>query len=356
VTAVPARPTKPAAETPEPALVAVLVCPESGQPLAAADGALVADLNARAARRELVARSGRPIEQPLEAGLLRADGSVLFPVVGGVPDLFASDGIELTATSGRMPALGSSPPETGFDPERLARLAGLEQWHFWFAARRELVRRLLRTRLAPSHQLVLDVGCGPGGTVALLGELGHRAIGLDVHSESLQAVRRAHPGSWVVQADGAALPFASETFDGVTIMDVLEHVDDSAFATEVERVTKPGGWLLVTVPAMPWLWSYQDEVAGHRRRYTRRSVRRLLEAQGFEVRSLIPYQFFLFPLVVGARLLGRRRESVRERELDIPPRVNRLLGAIARAEVAAGRVVTWPFGSSLVALCEKPRR
>jgi len=240
--------------------------------------------------------------------------------------------------------------EPSFTKERLAVLSEIEVRHFWFAGRRALVERLLG-RHARADQRVLDLGCGSGRSVEELGRRGFAVVGLDQRCEGLFLARGAN--RWLVQAEAARLPFRSGTFDGAVLLDVLEHVDDRAVLAELRRLLKPEGWALLTVPALPWLYSYRDSAAGHRRRYTRRGLGAALTEARLELREARYYQCLLLPLVAATRLLGRRGPALRDLEDRPHPLVNRLLGWISRAEVALGDVVSWPVGSSLAAVCRK---
>jgi SAM-dependent methyltransferase len=149
------------------------------------------------------------------------------------------------------------------------------------------------------------------------------------------------------------LPCGSESFDVVLLLDVLEHVDDVSALREASRVLSPGGFLFLSVPAFPRLWSYRDEDAGHRRRYTRTSLEQTVRGAHLEIREIGYYQCLLFPLVVASRVLGRRGPAAREAE-DLPfVGLNALCALVNRFEVALGAVVRWPWGSSLVAVCQK---
>jgi SAM-dependent methyltransferase len=240
-----------------------------------------------------------------------------------------------------------------FTRERLLRLAQLDRWHFWFGPRRALVMRLVERYMPASAGPVLDVGCGSGLMLEELGSCRYRAVGLDLLPEGLMATREAHPETPLVRADAARLPFLERTLSGVLLLDLLEHVDDQEVLAQAYRILRPGGVLLLTAPAVPWLWSYRDKAAGHRRRYSRRGLEQALNRSGLVLEEMRYYQCFLFPLVVMTRLMGRRGPRAR----DLEERPNRLLNALLMAingiEVRLGEFVSWPVGSSLVAVCRR---
>ena len=240
-----------------------------------------------------------------------------------------------------------------FGLDRLELLAHLESWHFWFVGRRALIERLVASLALSGRLTLLDVGCGTAQMARRLGTRGFRVIALDNRSEGLSTLRLARAPVWSVQAEAIHLPISSNSCDVVTVLDVMEHVDDRALVTELERVTKPGSALVITVPAAPWLWSARDEVAGHRRRYTRGRLITILEAGGFEIMDVRLFQCLLLPLVIIARLAGRRAAGTLAWEEQPSRWINGLLTAINRFEVHVGQYVRWPWGSSLAGVCRK---
>jgi ubiquinone/menaquinone biosynthesis C-methylase UbiE len=244
----------------------------------------------------------------------------------------------------------------GFDPERLAVIARMEPEHFWFVGRRALMESMVEPLLAEGEPL-LDLGCGTGSLVARWAAGGRRVIGLDQRPEGIAAARARLAGAGAgnaefVVGDAHSLPFEASTFAGAFALDVLEHLDDQRALRELGRVLRPNGWVFVTVPAMPLLWSRRDELAGHLRRYTRTSLTRALHGAGLRLETMRAYQFTLLPLVALSRVFGRRTTSTRDLEDRPAPILNRILRAINLAEVRSG--VPWPLGSSLAALARKP--
>jgi len=154
---------------------------------------------------------------------------------------------------------------------------------------------------------ILDVGCGAGSNLEMLAEhfRGAALHGVDLEREPLRFCRadRRLP---VSQAEATRLPFADGSFDLVTALDALEHfADDAAALRELHRVCRPGGSLLLTVPAFGWLWGSVDELGHHHRRYRRRELVGRVEAAGFDVRLARFFNFWLFPAIAGVRLLTR---------------------------------------------------
>jgi ubiquinone/menaquinone biosynthesis C-methylase UbiE len=240
-----------------------------------------------------------------------------------------------------------------FPTERLERLVEIDRQHFWFTGRRAMLSAVLGDELGREAAL-LDVGCGSGATLRFLARRGNRVTGLDSHPDAVATASRSVPSASVVRGDATELPFDDATFDGVLLLDVLEHVDDTAALAEATRVTRPGGWVTLTVPACPRLWSVRDEDAGHLRRYRSADVRALARAANLALERLTHYQLALFPLVVASRVAGGRR--LRDAE-DLPPRwLNGAFRAINVAEARLARHVDLPWGSSIVAVARKRAR
>jgi ubiquinone/menaquinone biosynthesis C-methylase UbiE len=226
----------------------------------------------------------------------------------------------------------------------LARIAELETSHFWFAGRRALVRRLLE-RHAPHVSSAVDVGCGTGAFLEVLDEHADRVVGID------PLVRSA--GGRMLVGTAERLPLDAGSTELVTALDVLEHADDGAALAEFNRVLRPGGWAVATVPAFPFLWSERDELAGHRRRYRRAALVTLFEAAGFEVAETAYYQFALFPLLVASRIVARRRPGATTLEEQPAPTLNAALRRLNELEVRVGSRLRWPWGSTLALAARK---
>jgi SAM-dependent methyltransferase len=196
---------------------------------------------------------------------------------------------------------------------------------------------------------VLDVGCGTGYTLSRL-PAGVRATGIDLSPTSVALARERAPGASIVQGSATALPFGDGTFDACIALDVLEHIDDDlGAARELRRVVRPGGVVLITVPALKLLWHAHDEALHHRRRYTLGEIVATTERAGLRVETQTYYNSLLFPLVlaqrVGGRLLGLAKDG--DSDLRIPPApLNRALGAILSAERHLVRYVRLPIGVS----------
>jgi SAM-dependent methyltransferase len=198
------------------------------------------------------------------------------------------------------------------DERVYADLAELEDGHWWFRGRREVVAALLAHAAMPDAPRTLDAGCGTGRNLELYRALGGVVVGVD---PSPAAVAFAQGGpSEVLQAAVEELPFADGEFDLVAATDVLEHVDDDTAALrELRRVTATGGWMLATVPAYPRLWSGHDEALHHRRRYVRRELVQRAAAAGFAPVRATYFNTVLLPAAVVGRRLARSRRPDHER-------------------------------------------
>jgi SAM-dependent methyltransferase len=202
---------------------------------------------------------------------------------------------------------------------------------------------------------ILDAGCGSGSVLDRLADFG-KVTGADISPASVAATRaRGHD---VHQASLDRLPFENDSFDLVTCLDVLEHTsDDVAALRELRRVIRPGGHLLLTVPAYPALWSGHDELNHHHRRYLRGSLRAAAERAGLALERDSHFNALLLPAAAAARLAGRtRRGSGRPKarsDLTLSPRsLDRLLELPLQLEATLLRTgISLPAGLSLMATC-----
>jgi len=240
-------------------------------------------------------------------------------------------------------------------PQDIEDMYVTETTHWWFAGKRLLMRRLLGERLGRPGLRILDVGCGAGATAADFSANGW----VCACDRSLHALRFVGERGIATRAaaDADALPFREGAFDVVLAFDVMEHVvDDAAFLRELARVVAPGGALAIHVPAWPSLWSRHDEILEHKRRYTRRSLRALLDDSPLRVAYLGWASCAIFPITVAIRWM-RRLSHVESDGADlvvVPAWLNRLLGGVYRVESAVAVRTGLPFGVSLAVIATRP--
>lgn len=232
--------------------------------------------------------------------------------------------------------------------DRMAELDGL---HWWYRARREILADLIARRVKPPRPArILEIGCGTGHNVLMLKRFGEvDAIEIDAAARAIASERL---GKEVRSAPLPELPGVPDaTYDLVAILDVLEHVEaDREALIRIARKLKPGGRILITVPAHPWMWSAHDVVNHHQRRYTRRSLRKVIADAGLKLEMMSYFNSLLFPLAAAARLAGRVTAK-EDSDDSLPPRpVNKLFEFLFGLERHALGRVPFPPGVSLVAI------
>ena len=250
-----------------------------------------------------------------------------------------------------------------YDPHYFETLPRVEERHFWFVARREVVLAALRQAVPDlASRPLFDVGCGSGGLLRYLEGQGVPVSGAcDAYPEALRIARSRCAAPLALVDEGRSPPLAPGQ-RLVGLFDVLEHIDDDVLTlTQLASVLEPGGVLALTVPAHPVLFDEADVLAHHRRRYTRPELARKLRSAGFEVRTLSHFMAALVPAVyVGRRIArmmglgGGSAASRRDAELGVVPVLNGVLLSLLRAERWLSRAISLPFGSSLVAIAARP--
>lgn len=241
------------------------------------------------------------------------------------------------------------------DPHIYRQMRSLEEKHWWFVGRRKIVGEILASLGLPVHARILDAGCGTGGNLQFLSQFGDVAgVELDDGAAALARER----GTWPVLKGSLpdGMPFAGQQFDLIVLLDVLEHIDDDgASLRALAGLLAPGGCLVLTVPAFPFLWSPHDEEHHHKRRYRAAGLREAIENAGLRLSYLSYFNTWLFPLVAAVRLL-RKIFPANEvgRDVQLPgPAVNNLLQAVFGSERRWIGRLGMPFGVSLLAVARK---
>ena len=200
-------------------------------------------------------------------------------------------------------------------------MAELDQRHWWYRARREVLAALIRREVQPpANARVLEIGCGTGHNLAMLGEFGSvDALELD---DEARAVAEQRLGKSVMRAPLPELAGVPERhYDLIGAFDVIEHIDDDQAAlASIARRLKPGGKLVVTVPAHQWMWSAHDVVNHHKRRYSKRALRALVQGSSLKLERSGYFNSLLFPLAVAERLSSKLRGKD-DADLSLPPRL-----------------------------------
>jgi SAM-dependent methyltransferase len=238
--------------------------------------------------------------------------------------------------------------------EEYARIAAVEDDHWWYRNTRALAADLLAPWLHRT-ELLLDAGCGPGGNGAWLAEHG-TVVGVDLTADALQYVRARRPDTTPVQASVEALPFADARYDVVVGLTVLYTVPDDAVAVrELARVTRPGGALLLVEPAFTALGRAHDATVHGRRRYRRTELAELLTAAGCTVeRCTYAYSFLAPPAATLGALdrLRRRRDEPAGSDVD-KRALDRVFAPLAARERRWLAHHDLPVGTSVVVLATR---
>jgi len=246
------------------------------------------------------------------------------------------------------------------DPREFAVQYEIEETHWWFKARRRLVRRhaqRVRDRLGRPLR-ILDVACATAMSFRFLSDLG-TIRGLDISNETIHFAKQRGIDR-IVRGDAQKMPFLDGSFDLVLALDAFEHFpDDEGSMGEASRVLAPGGTLICTVPAFMSLWSPHDDAFHHLRRYTRGELKGKLSKR-LDIERISYYSMFIAPPLFLFRkmrgLLGKNKEATSDFNVHIPRPIEWVLSGMMGLEAQMLRAFDLPFGVSLISIARKNGR
>ena len=229
-------------------------------------------------------------------------------------------------------------------------MAELDDRHWWYRARRRILAELIRREVHPAaDSRILEIGCGTGHNLAMLSGFGH-VDGLELDDEAA-ALSEKRLGRVVIRSPLPELEGVSNDYDLIGAFDVIEHIDDdhAALAAIATRL-KPGGKFIMTVPAHPWMWTAHDVANHHKRRYSKRALRALVEGSPLRLDKIGYFNSLLFPLAIVERAASKLRGKD-DGNVSLPPRpLNNLFEAVFASERYLVGRLPLPPGLSLFAV------
>lgn len=237
------------------------------------------------------------------------------------------------------------------------KLYELEHWYWWFVGRVYVMEKVLDNFFPPlpADGLTVDFGCGTGGAMEMLARRG-QVLGLDIEPRALEFCKSKGFPNVALMKGFYDTGLADNSADLVTALDVLEHFEDDERALrEISRVVKPGGYVLITVPALQFLWSELDDYAHHFRRYTRTGLEEKLSRAGFVPIKSSYLFFFVLPLVSLYRFVGnmKKKQEPKFKYVEFPKLINKALLAFSKLEAVLLKFINFSIGSTVMILAKK---
>lgn len=243
------------------------------------------------------------------------------------------------------------------EKELYGEMAALEETHWWFCGRRRVIVDVLARHTQKTHTNLLDVGIGTGLNARVFQEMGFTVTGLESSDEAISFATQKAPRAVIVKDLFPSSQIANNSYDVVTMFDVLEHIpNDEEALRDVSRVLRSSGIVFITVPAFPFLWSPHDVLAHHIQRYRKAQLTKLVREAGLEPILVSYYNFFLFLPIAAVRLLSNLlgKKSATSDFSRTPKMLNSILQFLFASERWLLRYTTLPFGVSLMVVARKP--
>lgn len=239
------------------------------------------------------------------------------------------------------------------DEDYYHQMAQLQEQHWWYEGRRRILAHIISGLDLPEKSKILEAGCGPGANLTMLKNFGdicafepnEFAAKFASELSGLKVTRGTLPNE---------IPFKS-AFSLIGAFDVIEHIEEDGQSLKaLYEKTEKGGYAVFTVPAHQFLWSYHDEINHHKRRYSLKDFRAVLEQSGYQVEKISYYNMWLFPLAVLARTLKKFLGQDKKADVALPPKIlNSILTFAFSTERHFLRFMNLPFGLSIIAVCHK---
>lgn len=233
------------------------------------------------------------------------------------------------------------------------RMAAHDSTHWWYRARRDILADYLaRYGAVPKDARILEIGCGTGHNLPMLGAFGEvDAIEIDPAAAAIASERLGKPVGSSPLPDLTGVEPGS--YDLIAVLDVVEHIEDDVGALKaMARVLKPGGKILITVPAHQWMWSAHDTVNHHKRRYSKGTLLAALEKAGLKWRKLRWFNSLLFPVAVAARFAGKLMGKDDSDDSPPPALLNKAFETIFGLERHLLGRLPMPPGLSIIVIAE----
>ena len=231
----------------------------------------------------------------------------------------------------------------------------IQKKHWWFVVKKEIILDTInRYYKKDLNNEMLDIGCGSGLMLNSLEKIG-KTNGLDMSDEAIKFSKSIFNGRIEQGFLPQQVPYDNNSFDIITALDVIEHIDDDIEALKVMRtLLKDDGKAVITVPAYMFLWSGFDELNEHKRRYTKGELKLKLIEAGFEIEKISYYNTLLFPIAYIVRKLNNLLNRNGSSDIDMPSKpINFILKKIFGIEKYLLRLMDLPFGVSLIAVVKK---
>lgn len=237
-----------------------------------------------------------------------------------------------------------------------AKMSDFEDKHWWFVARREIIGSIIKKHNSKKNNQLLEVGCGTGGNFKLLNQYGF-VTGLEPSKYAISLVKNEDKGFKILNLniEDSNADLFDQKYDFILALDVLEHIKEPKRALEkIKEIATNNSNIVITVPAYQFLWGPHDVEHKHYRRYTKKTLKKLLKDQGFEVKKISYMNTFLFPLVMISRLINKLFKKTVVKDSLMPSYfVNSVLKNIFSFERHLLKFINLPFGCSLIAVCQK---